>query len=92
MYLTVLGINHRTAPVEVRGQVAFPPEQLARALAELTALDGIHEAAIISTCNRTEVYCSRDNTSDDIITDWLQRASSKTPYSVAPLSSPVSPA
>lgn len=73
MYLTVLGINHRTAPVEVRGQVAFPPEQLARALAELTALDGIHEAAIVSTCNRTEVYCSRDNTSDDIITDWLCR-------------------
>ena len=73
MYLTVLGINHRTAPVEVRGQVAFPPEQLARALAELTALDGIHEAAIISTCNRTEVYCSRENTSDDIITDWLCR-------------------
>ena len=73
MYLTVLGINHRTAPVEVRGQVAFPPEQLARALAELTALDGIHEAAIVSTCNRTEIYCSRDNTSDDIITDWLCR-------------------
>ena len=58
MYLTVLGINHRTAPVEIRGQVAFPPEQLARALGELTALEGVHEAAILSTCNRTELYCA----------------------------------
>ena len=73
MYLTVVGINHRTAPVEVRGQVAFPPEQLARALAELTALDGVHEAAIVSTCNRTEVYCTRDDASSEIIADWLSR-------------------
>jgi glutamyl-tRNA reductase len=73
MYLTVVGINHRTAPVEVRGQVAFPPEQLARALAELTALDGVHEAAIVSTCNRTEVYCTRDDASSGIIADWLSR-------------------
>jgi len=55
MHLTVLGINHRTAPVEVRGQVTFPPESLPRALGELMALEGIHEAAILSTCNRTEL-------------------------------------
>jgi len=73
MYLTVLGINHRTAPVEVRGQVAFTPQQLARALAELTALEGTHEAAILSTCNRTEIYCTRDDTSFEVIADWLCR-------------------
>ncbi|HAJ93040.1 MAG TPA: glutamyl-tRNA reductase, partial [Gammaproteobacteria bacterium] len=73
MYLTVLGINHRTAPVEVRGQVAFPPEQITRALAELTALDGMHEAAILSTCNRTEVYCTRNDTSAEAIASWLCR-------------------
>lgn len=73
MFLTVLGINHRTAPVEVRGQVAFPSEQLARALAELRALDGVHEAAILSTCNRTEIYCTRDDTSSEEITEWLSR-------------------
>ena len=60
MHLTVLGINHRTAPVEVRGQVAFPPESLQRALSELKALDGIQEAAILSTCNRTELYINQD--------------------------------
>jgi len=73
MFLTVLGINHRTAPVEVRGQVAFPSEQLARALAELRALDGVHEAAILSTCNRTEIYCTRDDASFEEIADWLCR-------------------
>lgn len=73
MYLIVLGINHRTAPVEVRGQVTFPPEQLARALAELTALDDVHEAAILSTCNRTEVYCTRDDTASEAVADWLCR-------------------
>ena len=73
MYLTVLGINHRTAPVEVRGQVTFPPEQLARALAELTALDDVHEAVILSTCNRTEVYCTRDDTSSEAVANWLCR-------------------
>jgi glutamyl-tRNA reductase len=71
MYLTVLGINHRTAPVEIRGQVAFPAEQLPRALQELTELEGVHEAAILSTCNRTELYCSRDDTSPQPLEDWL---------------------
>ena len=55
MHLTVLGINHHTAPVEIRGQVAFPPEQLQQALGELRALDNVQEAAILSTCNRTEL-------------------------------------
>ncbi len=73
MYLTVLGINHRTAPVEVRGQVAFPPDQIARALAELIALDGMREAAILSTCNRTEIYCTLDDASPEVIANWLAR-------------------
>ncbi len=73
MYLTVLGINHRTAPVEIRGQVVFPPEQQSRALDELVALEGVEEAAILSTCNRTELYCSRTGSADDILPDWLCR-------------------
>jgi glutamyl-tRNA reductase len=73
MHLTVLGINHHTAPVEVRGQVAFPPESLPRALGELTALDGIQEAAILSTCNRTELYFNQDTEIVEPVTDWLCR-------------------
>jgi len=73
MHLTVLGINHRTAPVEVRGQVTFPPESLPRALGELMALEGIHEAAILSTCNRTELYLNQDADNVEPVSDWLCR-------------------
>jgi glutamyl-tRNA reductase len=73
MYLTVLGINHRTAPVGIRGRVAFPPEELGRALGELCTLDGVHEAAILSTCNRTELYCAREDPAPGLLTDWLCR-------------------
>ena len=71
MHLTILGINHRTAPVEVRGQVAFPPEQLPRALDEITRLDNVREAAILSTCNRTELYCASPSDTLDTVIDWL---------------------
>lgn len=73
MYLTVLGINHRTAPVEIRGRVAFTAEQMGLALAELRALAGVHEAAILSTCNRTELYCAREDDSPGELGNWLCR-------------------
>jgi glutamyl-tRNA reductase len=73
MQLLVLGINHRTAPVEIRGQVAFPTEQLPRALGELTALASVREAAILSTCNRTELYCTKQDEELEELTDWLCR-------------------
>lgn len=73
MYLTVLGINHRTAPVEIRGQVTFSPDQLDQALGELCALEGIYEAAILSTCNRTELYCAREDDAPERLGDWLCR-------------------
>ena len=73
MRLLVLGINHRTAPVEIRGQVAFPVEQLPRALGELTALQNVREAAILSTCNRTELYCAKQDEGLEELTDWLCR-------------------
>jgi glutamyl-tRNA reductase len=71
MYLTILGINHRTAPVEVRGQVAFPPDRLPNALRGITGLDHVREAAILSTCNRTELYCASQSDTRESVTDWL---------------------
>jgi glutamyl-tRNA reductase len=73
MHLLVLGINHRTAPVEIRGQVAFPAEQLPRALNELRAVENVSEAAILSTCNRTELYCAKQDGGLDNVTEWLSR-------------------
>ena len=57
MSLLVLGLNHRTAPIEVREHIVFDAARLPRALASLRALPGLSEALIVSTCNRTEIYC-----------------------------------
>lgn len=56
MALHVLGINHRSAPLEVRERLAFAPERHGEALADLAAQPGVEEAVLVSTCNRTEVY------------------------------------
>ena len=69
MTLFTLGINHRTAPVSVREQLAFHAEELPRALAGLTGNAQAHEAAILSTCNRTELYCQAE--SPQIVGEWL---------------------
>ncbi|MGI9227818.1 MAG: glutamyl-tRNA reductase, partial [Gammaproteobacteria bacterium] len=57
MPLFTLGINHTTAPVEVRERVAISEQNLSHALNKLMAVPQVDEAAIISTCNRTELYC-----------------------------------
>ncbi len=56
MSLFALGLNHTTAPIEVRERVVFAPDDLAEALRDLIAARDVKEAAILSTCNRTEVY------------------------------------
>jgi glutamyl-tRNA reductase len=56
MALVLLGINHNTANVSLREQVAFSPERMADAMQKVTALDSVREAVIVSTCNRTELY------------------------------------
>ena len=55
----------------VREQVAFTPTQLESALAELRSLPHISEAAVLSTCNRTELYCVTDAAGEQIVLDWL---------------------
>ena len=56
MALVLVGINHNTANIEMREKVAFPPEIVESALAEVYALPRIEEVVIVSTCNRTEIY------------------------------------
>jgi glutamyl-tRNA reductase len=69
MALFTLGINHHTAPLSVREQVAFNADKLQHALSDLTRSNLVREAAILSTCNRTEIYCAADNPEAAI--DWL---------------------
>ena len=69
MQLFTLGINHQTAPLAVREQVAFNPEAMESALHNLIAHGAAKEATILSTCNRTEVYCSTQE--PERIVNWL---------------------
>lgn len=71
MSLTILGINHRTAPVSVREKVAFGPEQLPLALQQTRELPGVRESLIVSTCNRTELYCETEGDGADQLKAWL---------------------
>lgn len=56
MHFLAVGLNHKTAPVEVREKLAFSGEKLASALNRILDLEQLTEAVILSTCNRTEVY------------------------------------
>jgi len=66
-----LGINHHSAPLAIRERVAFNAEKLHQALADLTRTRPVKEVAILSTCNRTEIYCAAET--PDVVIDWLSQ-------------------
>lgn len=71
MALLALGINHKTAPVEVRERVAFAPERIVEAMDAAKAHAELKEIAILSTCNRTELYCSSELEGTRTLLEWL---------------------
>ena len=74
MSIIALGINHKTAPVEIREKVSFSPDHLEEALQDLTTQSNIKEAAILSTCNRTELVCHTETPEDsEVIIDWFRK-------------------
>ena len=77
MSLITLGLNHKTTPVEMRERLAFTPENLPDATKSLSELDCVTEAAILSTCNRTELYCTlkqgNDTENDQQLIEWFSR-------------------
>lgn len=68
--LIALGINHQTAPISVRERVAFADDALQAALRQLHALPQVQEVALLSTCNRTELYAMTADGGDALI-EWL---------------------
>ncbi|TXI76393.1 MAG: glutamyl-tRNA reductase [Dechloromonas sp.] len=66
-----LGINHHSAPLAIRERVAFGADKLQHALADLTRSEAAREVAILSTCNRTEIYCAAET--PEAVIDWLSR-------------------
>lgn len=73
MQFVSYGINHNTAPVHIRENIAFNSEALPAALTSLKQHSGVIEAVILSTCNRTEIYCYLDDDCDNTISIWLHQ-------------------
>lgn len=71
MPLQILGLNHTTAPVEVREQVIFAGDEAGHALARLREMAGVQEAVLLNTCNRTEFYVIADDAGRRGIQEWL---------------------
>ncbi|MBW5412344.1 glutamyl-tRNA reductase [Pseudomonas sp. MAG002Y] len=71
MAFLALGINHKTASVDVRERVAFTPEQMVEALRQLCRETVSREAAILSTCNRSELYLEMEQPLPDNVLAWL---------------------
>jgi len=71
MQLIALGLNHTTAPVEIREKISFATDTLSNALHALTQCELATEAVIVSTCNRTEIYCSVEQDNVAALYEWL---------------------
>ncbi len=71
MRLLAFGINHHTAPVDIREKAAFASDKLIGALHDVTGSGGANEAAIVSTCNRTELYCGLESAREDEVINWF---------------------
>ena len=73
MHLTLVGLSHKTAPVEIREKLTFPANRQEDALSVLTSMSTVNEAVILSTCNRTEIYCVTASGADgpDAVIDFI---------------------
>ncbi len=71
MAVWALGINHTTAPLDLRGRFAFAIDQIEPTLRGLREALSRPEAALVSTCNRTEIYCAGDQPQLEHTLDWL---------------------
>jgi glutamyl-tRNA reductase len=73
MSIIALGLNHKTAPVDIREKVTFGPDIIVGALRSLHENPAVEESVILSTCNRTEVYCSLNQEDHEPLADWITR-------------------
>jgi glutamyl-tRNA reductase len=80
MAVWALGLNHTTAPLDLRGRFAFAVEQMGPALTTLRdTFSSGSEVAILSTCNRTEIYCAGDEAQMQSTLDWLAQSGGVSP-------------
>jgi len=67
MELIVIGLNHKTAPIEIREKLAFPEDGIEKALSQVKSLPSLKEDMILSTCNRVEIYAAAQETEKAIL-------------------------
>ncbi|MDA0706057.1 MAG: glutamyl-tRNA reductase [Proteobacteria bacterium] len=79
MRLQILGLNHTTAPVEIREQVVFAGENIDRALVRLKEMVDIDEVVLLSTCNRTEFYLMGGDAARGTLQTWLHNEGNLNP-------------
>ena len=72
MSFFALGVNHQTASVELREQIAFNPEKLTALLEQQSHIPELNDMVVVSTCNRTEVYAMSENA--DMVLNWLAQS------------------
>lgn len=82
MVFVACGLNHKTAPINVREKVALPPAMHDTLLSSLLNRNEINEATILSTCNRTEIYC--DTEEPQALVNWLAHEHRLTPEALSP--------
>jgi len=66
MTLVLIGVNHKTAPIELRERIAIPRDELPEATRALAAVPGVSECMIVSTCNRVEMLASVESPDTDL--------------------------
>ena len=74
MPLKIIGLNHNTAPIEIRERVVFSGERVGQALKDVVGLPSVSEAVLLSTCNRTELYLDADDSGAADLSDWLKQS------------------
>ncbi|TAL66028.1 MAG: glutamyl-tRNA reductase [Legionella sp.] len=82
MVFVACGLNHKTAPIDVREKVALPAAMHESQLQSLLSLSAVNEATILSTCNRTEIYC--DTQDPQSLIEWLAQEHQLSPASLEP--------
>ena len=75
LHIIAVGLNYRTAPVEIREKFAFSDQDLPKAIAELKETKSILECVIVATCNRTEIYAvvDRPQLCSHYLTHFIER-------------------
>lgn len=70
MSINILGLNHKTAPINIREKVVFNREEVPLTLKRLKNIEGVNEVVLLSTCNRTEIYTENDSDNEKVIS-WF---------------------